>query len=69
MNSENIQNILKEKNKLKGELDRALSDIDQLKTLLAQNTNKTVHTNMDEEEDDPYNGVKRGGINVNKTFD
>lgn len=35
MNSENIQNILKEKNKLKGELDRALSDIDQLKTLLA----------------------------------
>ena len=74
MNSENIQNILKEKEKLKGELDRALSEVDQLKTLLAQNTIKTLHTQMDDEgeaETDLYNndsGYKGGGA-CNKTFD
>jgi len=35
MNNENIQNILKEKERLKTELDKALSDVDQLKSLLA----------------------------------
>ena len=57
MNSENIQNILKEKERLKTELDRALSDVDQLKSLLAQNTIKTLQTQIDDEGKEEENEI------------
>jgi hypothetical protein len=39
-----VCNLIKEKEKLQHDLERALTDIDQLKTLLAQNTIATLHT-------------------------
>lgn len=71
MNSENIQNILKEKERLKTELDRALSDVDQLKSLLAQNTIKTLQTQIDDEGKEEENEINyyQGDDLCNKTFD
>lgn len=44
MNAQNLVTLLQEKDTLKKELDRALTEVDQLKTLVAQTTIKTLHT-------------------------
>lgn len=43
-----VSNLIKEKEKLQSDLERALTDIDQLKVLLAQNTLITMHTQEDD---------------------
>ena len=39
-----VSNLIKEKDKLQKELQKALNDIDNLKTIVAQNTLMTMHT-------------------------
>lgn len=44
MNAQNLVSLLQEKESLKKELEKALGEVDQLKTLVAQTTIKTLHT-------------------------
>ena len=73
MNAQNLSTLLLEKETLKKELDKALTEVDQLKTLVAQTTIKTLYTQMDDE------GAQENSIDiiaayqssqsVNKTYD
>ena len=47
---ESIDGIIQEKERLRQELEKALGDIDQLKSLLAQNTIKSLQTQEDEDK-------------------
>lgn len=51
-NPQTISNIIQEKEKLQSELEKALNDIDHLKTLLAQNTIKSLYTQEDDDDED-----------------
>eukprot|EP00347_Sterkiella_histriomuscorum_P010894 403374515 len=67
-NSMNMNNAFVEKEKLQSQLDKALDDIEQLKTLLAQSTIKTLNTQMNDDCDASME-VYGAGSFVNKTFD
>eukprot|EP00347_Sterkiella_histriomuscorum_P000522 403375527 len=67
-NSMNVNNAFVEKEKLQSQLDKALDDIEQLKTLLAQSIIKTLNTQMNDDCDASMK-VYGAGPFVNKTFD
>ncbi|CDW87536.1 UNKNOWN [Stylonychia lemnae] len=52
MNVQQIHSIIKEKERLQVELDKALVDLDQLKTLLAKSTIQTLNTQIYDENGD-----------------